>query len=156
MDSTPHCSRVVPHPSTKQAQTALTSVFGWEPVDYGWYGRIRRNQVRVHVLTISASTVGGKEWWGEWDKNSRFLRSFLLTVVVICVGVVCLSVSVCTVCVFCDRPSTIEHIDHHHWPPTDGSLLLSNSVNLSRGEQRLVGWLCLSCVVGFGTLIRYV
>jgi hypothetical protein len=28
MDSTPHCSRVVPHPSTKRAQTALTSVFG--------------------------------------------------------------------------------------------------------------------------------
>ena len=41
MDSTPHCSRVVPHPSTEQAQTALTSVFGWEPVDYDWYGRIR-------------------------------------------------------------------------------------------------------------------
>ena len=40
MDSTPHCSRVVPHPSTKRAQTALTSVFGWEPVHYGWYGRI--------------------------------------------------------------------------------------------------------------------
>ena len=42
MDSTPHCSRVVPHPSTEQAQTALTSVFGWEPVDYDWYGRIQR------------------------------------------------------------------------------------------------------------------
>ena len=28
MDSTPHCSRVVPHPSTERAQTALTSVFG--------------------------------------------------------------------------------------------------------------------------------
>ena len=28
VDSTPHCSRVVPHPSTKRAQTALTSVFG--------------------------------------------------------------------------------------------------------------------------------
>jgi hypothetical protein len=28
MDSTPHCSRVVPHPSTKRAQTALTAVFG--------------------------------------------------------------------------------------------------------------------------------
>ena len=28
MDSTPHCSRVVPHPSTKRAQTALTSLFG--------------------------------------------------------------------------------------------------------------------------------
>ena len=28
MDSTPHCSRVVPQPSTKRAQTALTSVFG--------------------------------------------------------------------------------------------------------------------------------
>ena len=41
MDSTPHCSRVVPHPSTERAQTALTSVFGWEPVHYGWYGRIR-------------------------------------------------------------------------------------------------------------------
>ena len=40
MDSTPHCSRVVPHPSTERAQTALTSVFGWEPVHYGWYGRI--------------------------------------------------------------------------------------------------------------------
>ena len=28
MDSTPRCSRVVPHPSTERAQTALTSVFG--------------------------------------------------------------------------------------------------------------------------------
>jgi hypothetical protein len=28
VDSTPHCSRVVPHPSTERAQTALTSVFG--------------------------------------------------------------------------------------------------------------------------------
>jgi hypothetical protein len=28
LDSTPHCSRVVPHPSTKRAQTVLTSVFG--------------------------------------------------------------------------------------------------------------------------------
>ena len=28
LDSTPHCSRVVPHPSTERAQTALTSVFG--------------------------------------------------------------------------------------------------------------------------------
>ena len=28
MDSTPHCSRVVPHPSTERAQTALTSLFG--------------------------------------------------------------------------------------------------------------------------------
>src|SRR5579872_6441544 len=27
LDSTPHCSRVVPHPSTKRAQTVLTSVF---------------------------------------------------------------------------------------------------------------------------------
>ena len=44
MDSTPHCSRVVPHPSTERAQTALTSVFGWEPVHYGWYGRIRSNK----------------------------------------------------------------------------------------------------------------
>lgn len=35
MDSTPHCSRVVPHPSTERAQTALTSVFGREPVHYG-------------------------------------------------------------------------------------------------------------------------
>jgi hypothetical protein len=44
VDSTPHCSRVVPHPSTEQAQTALTSVFGWEPVHYGWYGRIRQKE----------------------------------------------------------------------------------------------------------------
>ena len=28
MDSTPRCSRVVPHPSTKRAQGSLTSVFG--------------------------------------------------------------------------------------------------------------------------------
>jgi len=28
VDTTPHCSRVVPHPSTERAQTALTSVFG--------------------------------------------------------------------------------------------------------------------------------
>jgi hypothetical protein len=28
MDSTPRCSRVVPHPSTERAQAALTSVFG--------------------------------------------------------------------------------------------------------------------------------
>ena len=46
MDSTPHCSRVVPHPSTERAQTALTSVFGWEPVDYGWYGRIQLSGVK--------------------------------------------------------------------------------------------------------------
>ena len=47
MDSTPHCSRVVPHPSTERAQTALTSVFGWEPVHYGWYGRIHKPLVRA-------------------------------------------------------------------------------------------------------------
>ena len=61
MDSTPHCSRVVPHPSTKRAQTALTSVFGWEPVDYGWYGRIRQSQLRLsysyHHQDIPTSTA---------------------------------------------------------------------------------------------------
>ena len=36
LDSTPHCSRVVPHPSTERAQTALTPVFGWELVDYAF------------------------------------------------------------------------------------------------------------------------
>ena len=35
MDTTLHCSRVVPHPSTERAQTALTSVIGREPVHYG-------------------------------------------------------------------------------------------------------------------------
>ena len=35
MYTTPHCSRVVPHPSTERAQTALTSVIGREPVHYG-------------------------------------------------------------------------------------------------------------------------
>ena len=33
-DSTLHCSRVVSHPSTERAQTALTSVIGREPVYY--------------------------------------------------------------------------------------------------------------------------
>ena len=41
LDTTPHCSRVVPHPSTKRAQTALTSVIGRERVHYGWCGRIQ-------------------------------------------------------------------------------------------------------------------
>ena len=53
MDTTPHCSRVVPHPSTERAQTALTSVFGWEPVDYSWYGRIR--YVEEVTLFLSAT-----------------------------------------------------------------------------------------------------
>ena len=61
MDSTPHCSRVVPHPSTKRAQTALTSVFGWEPVDYGWYGRIRQTWLHLsysyHHQGIPTSTA---------------------------------------------------------------------------------------------------
>jgi hypothetical protein len=35
MDTTPQCSRVVPHPSTDRAQTALTSVIGRERVHYG-------------------------------------------------------------------------------------------------------------------------
>jgi hypothetical protein len=51
MDTTPHCSRVVPHPSTERAQTALTSVFGWEPVDYSWYGRIRNWSEASEVLS---------------------------------------------------------------------------------------------------------
>ena len=55
MDSTPHCSRVVPNPSTERAQTALTSVFGWEPVDYGWYGRI-------HLLNYY------KQTWNDTDE----------------------------------------------------------------------------------------
>jgi hypothetical protein len=50
MDTTPHCSRVVPHPSTERAQTALTSVFGWEPVDYSWYGRIRKWRETVNLI----------------------------------------------------------------------------------------------------------
>ena len=50
MDSTPHCSRGVPHPSTKRAQTALTSLFGWEAVHYGWYGRIQATHVCPTVL----------------------------------------------------------------------------------------------------------
>ena len=40
MDTTPHYSRVVPHPSTKRAHTTLTSEFGWDPVHFGRYGRI--------------------------------------------------------------------------------------------------------------------
>ena len=72
VDSTPHCSRVVPHPSTEQAQTALTSVFGWEPVHYGWYGRIRYGlatplllywhvflPIAAHAWTCLAHTA----WW---------------------------------------------------------------------------------------------
>ena len=31
-DTTPRCSRVVPHPSTERAQRLLTSEFGWDPV----------------------------------------------------------------------------------------------------------------------------
>ena len=50
VDSTPHCSRVVPHPSTERAQTALTSVFGWEPVHYGWYCRIQHYRGRVLAI----------------------------------------------------------------------------------------------------------
>ena len=42
MDTTPHYSRVVPHPSTKRAHTTLTSEFGWDPVHFGRYGRIRK------------------------------------------------------------------------------------------------------------------
>ena len=40
-DTTPRCSRVVPHPSTERAQRTLTSEFGWDPVHCTWYGRIR-------------------------------------------------------------------------------------------------------------------
>jgi hypothetical protein len=32
VDTTPDCSRVVPHPSTKPAQYSLTSEFGWDLV----------------------------------------------------------------------------------------------------------------------------
>ena len=66
MDTTPHGSRVVPHPSTKRAQTALTSVIGRERVHYGWYGRIRcwTAVVRLYSLWPGAQRVSG------WDKSA--------------------------------------------------------------------------------------
>ena len=104
MDSTPHCSRVVPHPSTEQAQTALTSVFGWEPVDYDWYGRIRRTwnlvlrnrgkarspgliqgvkpRVRVKAGVKSTKTVNFQDTWilvSSWARESFYLRDMVLT-----------------------------------------------------------------------------
>jgi hypothetical protein len=45
MDTTPDCSRVVPHPSTKPAQCSLTSEFGWDLVHSAWYGRIRKSSL---------------------------------------------------------------------------------------------------------------
>lgn len=44
VDTTPDCSRVVPHPSTKPAQCSLTSEFGWDLVHSAWYGRIRKHK----------------------------------------------------------------------------------------------------------------
>lgn len=46
MDTTPDCSRVVPHPSTRPAQCSLTSEFGWDLVHSAWYGRIRKYKHR--------------------------------------------------------------------------------------------------------------
>lgn len=60
LDSTPHCSRVVPHPSTERAQTALTSVFGWEPVDYGRYGRIR--QIDLALISYLSDLTNYFTW----------------------------------------------------------------------------------------------
>ena len=39
--TTPRCSRVVPHPSTNRAQSALACEFGWDRAYYTWYGRKR-------------------------------------------------------------------------------------------------------------------
>ena len=49
MDTTPHYSRVVPHPSTKRAHTTLTSEFGWDPVHFGRYGRIHERYLNKAI-----------------------------------------------------------------------------------------------------------
>ena len=45
MDSTPY----------SPPQYALTSVFGWEPMDYGWYGRIQSIKVEWICQNTSIS-----------------------------------------------------------------------------------------------------
>ena len=54
MDTTPRCSRVVPHLSTERAQRMLTSEFGWDLVHYAWYGRIRRHLFKKCLYSQSA------------------------------------------------------------------------------------------------------
>ena len=79
-DTTPHCSRVVPHPSTKRAQTALTSVFGWEPVHYRWYGRIRQLRGSLPLCTPLLCTFFLKTRLNLKDSrmNSKHTHSSLL------------------------------------------------------------------------------
>ena len=79
MDSTPHCSRVVPHPSTERAQTALTSVFGWEPVHYGWYGRIHTLQISIrargHCVSKDTDLEESCDDWSSINAGGRgFIR----------------------------------------------------------------------------------
>lgn len=52
------CSLVVSYRTTNQAQWGLTSEFGWDPVYYPWYGRIRWVSV---VGAFSAGLAGWQE-----------------------------------------------------------------------------------------------
>ena len=59
------CSRVVPHPSTRQAQARLTSEFWWFRVHSYWYRRKKEKDKNKYKNSIT---------WKNKMKNKRKLR----------------------------------------------------------------------------------
>ena len=51
-------SQLVPHASTTQARHSLTSEFGWDPVLYVWYGRVRQRELKSDIRKHLFWSVG--------------------------------------------------------------------------------------------------